>query len=171
LPRTRGAFRDFYRPREALFAMACHVCEAPEHATLITNVVGSRRVSPKADDPQFDPQVDYIKEALGGYGLYYRSAMELTGALIVAGPANGFRSTPRHRLAALAAAFRGAVSGTRLAARIRAGDLTAGTAGRHGGVRESRVLVPAPRGAVTRPAALAGPVPALGDLSGDHFAQ
>jgi hypothetical protein len=125
LPRTRGAFRDFYRPREALFAMACHVCEVPEHATLITNVVGSRRVSPKADDPQFDPQVDYIKEALGGYGLYYRSAMELTGALIVAGPANGFRSTPRHRLAALAAAFRGAVSGTRLVARIRAGDLTA----------------------------------------------
>ena len=23
LPRTRSAFRDFYRPREALFAMAC----------------------------------------------------------------------------------------------------------------------------------------------------
>lgn len=24
LPRTRSAFRDFHRPREALFAMACH---------------------------------------------------------------------------------------------------------------------------------------------------
>jgi hypothetical protein len=124
-PRTRSAFRDFYRPREALFAMACHVCEAPEHATLIANVVGSRRVGPKAGEAEFDPQFDYIKEALGGYGLYYRSAMELTGALIVAGPANGFpfdAPTPAGR--ALAAAFRDAVSGTRLAVKLTAGDLS-----------------------------------------------
>jgi hypothetical protein len=124
LPRTRSAFRDFYRPREALFAMACHVCDAPEHRTLIANVVGSRRVGPKAEDAEFDPRFDYIKEALGGYGLYYRSAMELTGALIVAGPANGFpcdAPTPAGR--ALAAAFRDAVSGTRLAAKLGAGDL------------------------------------------------
>ncbi len=77
LPRTRTAFRDFYRPREALFSMACHVCDAPEHATLMANIVGSRRVSPKAEDPDFD----YIKEPLGGYGLYYRTTMELTGPL------------------------------------------------------------------------------------------
>lgn len=126
LPRTRSAFRDFYRPREALFAMACHVCDAPEHKTLVANVVGSRRVSPRAGDADFDPQFDYIKEALGGYGLYYRSAMELTGALIVAGPANGFpfdAPTPIGR--ALAAAFRDAVSGTRLAAALKNGGLTA----------------------------------------------
>ncbi|TVY98989.1 hypothetical protein EAS64_42545 [Trebonia kvetii] len=126
LPRTRKAFRDFYRPREALFAMACHVCDAPEHATLVANVVGSRRVGPKARDAEFDPRFDYIKEALGGYGLYYRSAMELTGALIVAGPANGFpfdAPTPAGR--ALAAAFRGAVSRTRLAAKLRTGALAA----------------------------------------------
>ena len=126
LPRTRSAFRDFYRPREALFAMACHVCDAPEHKTLVANVVGTRRVSPRAGDADFDPQFDYIKEALGGYGLYYRSAMELTGALIVAGPANGFpfdAPTPIGR--ALAAAFRDAVSGTRLAATFERGDLAA----------------------------------------------
>ena len=126
LPRTRSAFRDFYRPREALFAMACHVCDAPEHKTLVANVVGSRRVRPRAGDVDFDPQFDYIKEALGGYGLYYRSAMELTGALIVAGPANGFpfdAPTPIGR--ALAAAFRDAVSGTRLAATLERGDLAA----------------------------------------------
>jgi hypothetical protein len=126
LPRTHSAFRDFYRPHEALFAMACHVCDAPEHKTLVANVVGSRRVSRKADDAAFDPQFDYIKEALGGYGLYYRSAMELTGALIVAGPANGFpfdAPTPTGR--ALAAAFRDAVSGTRLAATFNRGDLAA----------------------------------------------
>ena len=51
---------------------------------------GSRRISPKVNDPDFDPQFDYIKESLGGYGLYYRSAMELTGSLVVASPANGF---------------------------------------------------------------------------------
>jgi hypothetical protein len=124
LPRTRSAFRDFYRPREALFAMACHVCDAPEHTTLVANVVGSRRVRPKADDTSFDPQFNYIKEALGGYGLYYRSAMELTGALIVAGSANGFpfdAPTPIGR--ALAAAFRGAVARTRLEAACERDDL------------------------------------------------
>jgi hypothetical protein len=126
LPRTHRAFRGFYRPREALFAMACHVCDTPEHKTLVANVVGSRRINPKADDTEFDPQFDYIKEALGGYGLYYRSAMELTGALIVAGPANGFpfdAPTPIGR--ALASAFRDAVSGTRLAVIIQRGDLAA----------------------------------------------
>ena len=126
LPRTRSAFRDFYRPREALFAMACHVCDAPEHKTLLANVVGTRRVSPKAGDADFDPHFDYIKEALGGYGLYYRSAMELSGVLIVAGPSNGFpfdAPTPVGR--ALAAAFRDAVSGTRLAATFERGDLAA----------------------------------------------
>jgi hypothetical protein len=126
LPRTRSAFRDFYRPREALFAMACHVCDAPEHKTLVANVVGTRRISPKAGDADFDPQFDYIKEALGGYGLYYRSAMELTGALIVAGPANGFpfdAPTPIGR--ALAAGFRDAVSRTRLAAAFERRNLAA----------------------------------------------
>jgi hypothetical protein len=126
LPRTRSAFRDFYRPREALFAMACHVCDAPEHKTLVANVVGTRRVRPRAGDADFDPQFDYIKEALGGYGLYYRSAMELTGALIVAGPANGFpcdAPTPIGR--ALAAAFRDAMSRTRLTATFERGDLAA----------------------------------------------
>ena len=124
-PRTRQAFRQFYRPREALFAMACHVCDASEHATLVANIVGSRRVSRKAGDSEFDPQFDYIKEALGGYGLYYRSAMELMGALVVAGPANGFpfdAPTPAGR--ALAAAFRAAVAGTRLARTLSSGDLS-----------------------------------------------
>src|SRR3954451_12013156 len=45
LPRNTPSFREFYRPREALFSYACHVCDRPEHATLVANVVGSRRVS------------------------------------------------------------------------------------------------------------------------------
>lgn len=125
MPRTRPAFRDFYRPREALFAMACHVCDAPEHTTLAGNVVGSLRVRGLADREEFNPQFDYIKEPLGGYGLYYRSAMETMGALVVAGPANGFpfdAPTPVGR--ALAAAFGRAVEDTALCRRMKADDLS-----------------------------------------------
>ncbi|MEU4394356.1 hypothetical protein [Kribbella sp. NPDC023855] len=126
LLRTRSAFQNFYRPREALFAMACHVCDAPEHQSMVANVVGSRRVGSRANDTAFDPQFDYIKEALGGYSLYYRSAMELTGVLVIARPTNGFpfdAPTPYGR--ALAAAYRAAVSDSRLAARLESGDLVA----------------------------------------------
>ncbi|PXW30399.1 UNVERIFIED_CONTAM: hypothetical protein DES50_108209 [Williamsia faeni] len=114
LPRTRAAFRDFYRPREALFSMACHVCDTKEHATVGGNVIGSRRVSSLALGNSFDPAFDYIKEPLGGYSLY-RSAMEATGILVIATPANGFAFdalTPTGR--ALAAAYRDAISSTEL---------------------------------------------------------
>lgn len=125
LPRTRGAFRDFYRPREALFSMACHVCDAPEHATLRANIVGSRLIGPKSQDPEFDPQFDYIKEPLGGYGLYYRTTMEQMGVLVVARPDNGFpidAPTPAGR--ALAAAFRDAVHGTQVSRMLSMGETT-----------------------------------------------
>lgn len=126
LPRNRSSFRDFYRPREAMFSMACHVCEAPEHSTLVANVVGSRRVSPLASQPGFDPQFDYIKEPLGGYGLYYRSAMEATGALIIATSANGFPwDAPTAAGKAIASSYRDAVEATRLVSRTLAGDLVA----------------------------------------------
>jgi hypothetical protein len=124
--RMRSAFQNFYRPREALFAMACHVCDAPEHQSMVANVVGSRRVGSRANDTAFDPQFDYIKEALGGYALYYRSAMELTGVLVVARPTNGFpfdAPTPYGR--GLAAAYRTAVGDSRLAARLEDDDLVA----------------------------------------------
>jgi hypothetical protein len=113
LPRTRTAFRDFYRPREAVFAMACHVCDAKEHATVVGNIVGSRRVAPLSRDHDFDPGFDYIKQPLGGYGLYYRSVMEATGTLVIATPANGFlfdALTETGR--GIAAAYRDAISST-----------------------------------------------------------
>ena len=124
LPRNRAAFTKFYRPREALFSMACHVCEAREHGTLVANIVGSRRVAPLAGNEQFDPQLDYIKEPLGGYGLYYRSAMEATGALVIATPSNGFAfdaATPVGR--ALAHKYREAISGSELVRKHLSGDL------------------------------------------------
>jgi hypothetical protein len=45
LPRTRAAFRDFYRPREAMFSFACHVCEQPEHITLRSGPGRPRRAT------------------------------------------------------------------------------------------------------------------------------
>lgn len=113
LPRTRSAFRDFYRPREAVFAMACHVCDAPEHATLGGNINGSRRVSPLSQQSHFDPRFDYIKEQLGGYGLYYRSTMETTGTIVTATPASGFLfDAPTDTGRAIADAYRKAISPT-----------------------------------------------------------
>lgn len=82
LPRTRSAFRAFYRPREAMFAFACQVCPAPEHETLKGNIVGSQAtMSMAATASEFPPDFAYIKEDLGGYGLYYRTVMETTGLL------------------------------------------------------------------------------------------
>jgi hypothetical protein len=122
-PRTRASFRDFYRPREALFAMACHVCDAAEHPPAMGNVVGSLRIRAKAGDEWFNPQFDYIKEPLGGYGLYYRSTMEATDTIAVANAASRFpfdAATPEGR--ALAAAFGSAVGDTALGARMASGD-------------------------------------------------
>lgn len=115
LPRSKSAFRDFFRPREATFAMACHVCDAEEHATLRGSIVGSRAVSPLSGLDQFDPGVNYIKEALGGYGLYYRSVMDAMGTLVGATPSNGFRFDALTETGrAIAAAYRNAVSSTTL---------------------------------------------------------
>jgi hypothetical protein len=116
LPRNRSAFRDFYRPREALFAFACQMCDRAEHATVGGKIVGSQRTAGRAlHDDQFDPSFNYIKEPLGGYGLYYRSAMELTELLTTADPARGFAwdaLTPLGR--GLADAYRQAVVDTDL---------------------------------------------------------
>lgn len=113
LPRSKSAFRDFYRPREALFSMACHVCDMKEHATVTSNIVGSRAVSALSRDDHFDPAFNYIKEPLGGYSLYYRSVMESMGILVAARPSNGFRFdalTDTGR--AIADAYREAISTT-----------------------------------------------------------
>jgi hypothetical protein len=114
LPRTRAAFRDFYRPREAMFSFACHVCEQPEHATLRTGVVGAQRVAGLAREAAaFDPYFDYIDAALGGYGQYYRSVMEAMGLLVPPDPRAGARfDAPTAYGRGLAAAYRTAVADT-----------------------------------------------------------
>ncbi|WP_229402929.1 hypothetical protein [Micromonospora okii] len=114
LPRSQAAFRDFYRPREALYSFACQLCEQPEHETLTSGVVGSRRTYSVIGQDKFDPAFDYIKEPLGGYGLYYRTVMESMGLVVLTDPAAGVvfdAPTPEGR--AVAAGYRSAVGGTR----------------------------------------------------------
>jgi hypothetical protein len=116
LPRSKAGFTSFYRPREALFAFACQLCDAPEHDTVLGNIVGSQRTAgPARELEAFDPHFEYIKEPLGGYGLYYRSAMEMTGVLVTTDAANGLpfdALTPVGK--ALAEAYRQAVADTAL---------------------------------------------------------
>jgi hypothetical protein len=114
LPRTRAAFRDFYRPREAMFSFACHVCEQPEHATLRTGIVGAQRVAGLAREAEaFDPYFDYINAALGGYGQYYRSVMEAMRLLVPPDPVAGVRfDAPTARGRGLAGAYRSAIAAT-----------------------------------------------------------
>ena len=79
--------------------------------------MGSRSTAgPVREQDEFDPNYEYIKEPLGGFGLYYRAAMEATGIVNRADPANGLSYdvvTPQGR--ALARAYGAAVSTTRLA--------------------------------------------------------
>jgi hypothetical protein len=116
LPRNRAAFVQFYRPREALFAVACQLCDAAEHATITGNIVGSGRTAGQARTAtEIDPGLDYIKEPLGGFGLYYRSAMEATGIIERADITAGLpydTVTPAGR--ALADAYRSEVADTEL---------------------------------------------------------
>jgi hypothetical protein len=116
LPRTRAAFVQFYRPRETLFAFACQLCDTKEHTTVTGNIVGSRRTAGEAQTAtEFDAGFDYIKQALGGFGLYYRSAMEATGLIERADPTAGLpydTVTPAGK--ALADAYRSEVAHTEL---------------------------------------------------------
>jgi hypothetical protein len=116
LPRTRASFVQFYRPREALFAFACQLCDAAEHSSVTGNIVGSRRTAGEAQTAtEFEPGYDYIKEALGGFGLYYRSAMETTGLVERADPTAGLPyDTVTSAGKALAAAYRSEVADTQL---------------------------------------------------------
>jgi hypothetical protein len=128
LPRTAASFRAFFRPREATFSMACHVCEAGEgHEALGGGIVGANKISPLAEDQTFDPPkvaIDYMKSDLGGYGLYYRTAMESTGVLLMARPGGGFLvDVPTPRGQAIAAAYRDAVADTALWQRHLSQDL------------------------------------------------
>lgn len=118
LPRTRRDFSRFYRPREAIFAAGCHLCDRPEHNQFgpLQAIVGSdnSRKLVQTQPAVYDAQFNYIKDSLGGYGLYYSAAISRMGLTLPATPAAGLpydAPTPEGR--GVAAAFRAAIAGTR----------------------------------------------------------
>lgn len=118
LPRTRRDFSRFYRPREAIFAVGAHLCDRPEHDEFggMQAIVGSNKAGALAHaaPPVYEAQFNYIKDALGGYGLYYSAAIAGMGLTLPGLPAAGLPfDTPTPEGRALAGAFRDAVAHTR----------------------------------------------------------
>ena len=115
LPRDRSAWREFFRPRAFAFSVASNLCDHPGFDGTFGGVVGSVRTGPLARRPPedgYDVQYDYIKEPLGGYGLYYRTLMATLG-LIYPSPESGYPiDVPTEQGQRVAAAFREAISGT-----------------------------------------------------------
>jgi hypothetical protein len=109
LPRNKAAFREWYRPLECIFSIACELCIDPGHRG---SPVGSRKVSGLvARGPDtYDPKFAYMKTPMGGYGLYYGSVMQSLGLVVLADPRLGLpvdAVTPVGQL--VADAFRSAV--------------------------------------------------------------
>jgi hypothetical protein len=112
LPRTRAAYRAFHRPRECLHSVACSLCQHPGHRG---NPPGVNKIGPiVAGAPDaYDPQLDYMKSPLGGYGLYYATVMESLGLTHLQAPKLGLPwDTPTAAGQTLAAAFRSAIADT-----------------------------------------------------------
>jgi hypothetical protein len=117
LPRTRGDFSRFYRPREAIFAVGVHLCDRPEHPrdSQMQAIVGAIKAGALAREGPtvYDAQFNYIKEALGGYGLYYSASIAAVGLTLPALPSAGLpfdTPTPEGRI--VASAFRDAIADT-----------------------------------------------------------
>ncbi len=83
LPRTKGALREWYRPLESIYSVACSLCDGPDHRGA---PIGTRRVrSVIARNPDgFDPEFHYMDSPMGGYGLYYASVMQSIGLVALA---------------------------------------------------------------------------------------
>ena len=112
LPKTRAAFRAWYRPLECIYSVACSLCENTDH---FGTPVGSRRISGvvAAKPNGFDPQFDYMETAMGGYGLYYSTVMQAVGLAALADPRLGLpvdAVTPEGQL--VADAFRAVIADT-----------------------------------------------------------
>lgn len=108
LPRSPRAWTQFFRPRDFIYSIAMHLCDRDEH-DLTGGVTGSRKTGPiaAAEPAVFDTATDYIKERLGGYGLYYRSVLAGLGLVYPGGPRLPYPvDVPTEKGKELAAAFR-----------------------------------------------------------------
>lgn len=115
LARDRPTWRDFFRPKAFIFSVAANMCDHPDYQGTFGGIIGSVRTGSLARHPPdsgFVTDYDYIKEPLGGYGLYYRTVMAALG-LIYPSPESGYPlDVPTDRGRDLAALFRDGISGT-----------------------------------------------------------
>lgn len=112
LPRTKAALRDWYRPLECMYSVACSLCEGPDHRGA---PVGTRKIGALvAGEPAgFDPRFDYMDSTMGGYGLYYATVMQSIGLVALADPRLGLpvdAVTPAGQV--VAGAFRSVIADT-----------------------------------------------------------
>lgn len=114
LPRTRASWVQFFRPRELVLSLGTHFCDRPEHGDM-PRAVGSQKTAALAARkyPEYDTTTNYIKNDLGGYGLYYRSVMAEVGLICPGGPGLPYEvDVPSEHGKEVAAAFREAVQST-----------------------------------------------------------
>src|SRR4051794_11344923 len=114
LPRSPRAWIQFFRPRDFIYSLAMHLCDREGH-DLTGNITGSRKTGPVAarEPATFDTTTNYIKEPLGGYGLYYRSVLAGLGLVYPGGPRLPYPvDVPTEEGRELAEAFRSAIGAT-----------------------------------------------------------
>lgn len=114
LPRSRRAWIRFFRPRDFIYSVAMHLCDHPDH-DLRGSVTGSRKTGALAHrDPRtYDTTFEYIKERLGGYGLYYGSVLAGLGLVYPGGRGKPYPvDVPTERGKEVAEAFRSAIADT-----------------------------------------------------------
>jgi hypothetical protein len=113
-PGSRSAWVEFFRPREFVFSVGAHLCQAHDQDELGA-VVGSGKTAAEAARQRatYDTSFDYIDSDLGGYGLYYRSVIAELGLIYPGGPGLPYPvDVPTQRGREVADAFRAAVGGT-----------------------------------------------------------
>lgn len=113
-PRSPRAWIQFFRPRDFIYSIAMHLCDRDGH-DLTGGVTGSRKTGPMAarEPASFDTTANYIKEPLGGYGLYYRSVLAGLGLVYPGGPRLPYPvDVPTEAGKELAAAFRSEIEDT-----------------------------------------------------------
>lgn len=81
-PQNTSTFRKFLRHKESIFAAANLICDPNPR----NQVIGTRRLGPLVESrpKSINASFDYMKSAGGGYGLYYATAMQATGAVKLA---------------------------------------------------------------------------------------
>lgn len=106
-------FRKFLRRKESIFVAANLICDPASRS----QVIGTRLVKPliTSRPSSFNSEFDYMKSLGGGYGLYYATAMQTTGAVALASRDTGLpvdAITPKIGKA-LADSFRDSISRTK----------------------------------------------------------